>query len=222
MPNLLPESIVGFRLDWMHPAGRLIWSVLITGIGLVFVAALIRPPLERKLVTMRQAIAGAVVVFVLGIFAAKLLSSIQVLVVWATLSALLGIAMAAVVSRDLRSPDQPTTWAEAMAGAVAVLVLLTLAYGVIPHEWLTFANAYLNMSSDRFFGWAGERLVKLPYSAVRDTVAALIYVIAIGANVVLWVRWQDRLTPKPEPAEDEAAAQVVRTSRFGRPLKTQV
>ncbi|HUF83534.1 MAG TPA: hypothetical protein VMQ81_02970 [Acidimicrobiia bacterium] len=222
MPNLLPESIVGFRFDWVHPAGRLIWSLLLTGIALVFVAALIRPPLDRKLVTTRQAIAGVVVVFVVGIVAAKLLSSIQVLVVWAVLGAVLAIAMAAVVSRDLRSPDQRTTWAEAMAGAVAVVVLFTLAYGVIPHEWLEFANSYLNMSSDRFIGWAGERLVKLPYSAIRDTVAALIYVVAIGANVVLWMRWQERLAPKPEPAEGEAAAQVVRTSRFGRPLKTQV
>jgi hypothetical protein len=223
MPNLLPESIVGFRLDWMHPAGRLIWSVLITGIGLVFVAALIRPPLERKLVTTRQAIAGAVVVFVVGIFAAKLLSSIQVLVVWAVLGALLAIAMAAVVSRDLRSPDQPTTWAEAMAGAVAVLVLFTLAYGVIPHEWLTFANSYLNMSSDRFIEWPPwpfYDVVKLPFSAIRDSVAALIYVVAIGANVVLWVRWQDRLAPAPEPTEAEEAP--ARTSRFGRPLKAKV
>jgi hypothetical protein len=222
MPNLLPESIVGFRFDWVHPAGRLIWSLLITGVGLAFVAALIHPPLERKLVTTRQAIAGAAVVFVLGIVAAKLLSSIQVLVVWATLGALLAIAMGAVVSRDLRSPDQPTTWAEAMAGAVAVLVFFTLAYGVIPHEWLTFANSYLNMSNDRFFAWAGDRLVKMPYSTVRDTVAALIYVVAIGANVVLWVKWQQRLTPKAAPAEGEAAPPVIRTSRFGRPLKTQV
>ena len=222
MPNLLPESIVGFRLDWVHPAGRLIWALLITGLGLAFVAALIRPPLERKLVATRQAVAGAAVVFVVGLVAAKLLSSIQVFVVWATLGALLAIAIAAIVSRDLRTPDQPTTWAEAMAGAVAVLVLFTLVYGVIPHEWLEFANSYLNMSNDRFFGWAGERLVKVPYSAVRDTVAALIYVVAIGGNVVLWMRWQDRLTPKPEPAEGDAAAAPVRTSRFGRPLKTQV
>jgi hypothetical protein len=222
MPNLLPESIVGFRLDWVHPAGRLLWSVLITGVGLAFVAALIHPPLERKLATARQAAAGAPIVLVVGLLAAKFLSSIQVLAVWATLGALLALAMAAVVSRDLRSPDQPTTWAEAMAGAVAVTVLFTLVYGVIPHEWLTFANSYLNMSNDRFFAWAGDRLVKMPYSAVRDTVATLIYVVAIGGNVVLWVRWQDRLTPKPEPAEGAAAAQVVRTSRFGRPLKTQV
>ncbi len=217
MPNLLPDW-----LPWIRPAGRLLWALLVTGVGLAFVAALLRPPLERKLVTTRQAVAGGVVVLVLGIFAAKLLADLQTVVVWATLAAIVAVALAAVVSREPRSPDQPTTWAEAMAGAVAVFFLFTLAYGIIPHEWLTFANSYLNMANDRFVSHPLERLVKLPYSAIRDTVAALIYVVAIGANVVLWVRWQERLTPKPEAAEGAAEPAPVRTSRFGRPLKTQV
>jgi len=216
MPNLLPDW-----LPWIRPAGRLLWSLIGTGIGLAFVAALIRPPLEHKLVTARQALAGSVVVVVLGLVAAKLLSDFQTVVVWVMLGGLLAIALAAVASRDLRSPDRTTTWAEAMTGALAVTVLFTLIYGVIPHEWLTFANSYLNMSSDRFISWPLERLVKLPYSAIRDTVAALIYVVGIGANVVLWVKWQERLAPKPEPAEGEGAAEVIRTSRFGRPLKAK-
>ncbi|MGQ0803242.1 MAG: hypothetical protein ACT4PI_05205 [Actinomycetota bacterium] len=216
MPNLLPDW-----LPWIRPAGRLLWSLIATGVGLAFVAALIRPPLEHKLVTARQAVAGAVVVLVIGLFAAKLLADFQTVVVWVMFGVLLAIAFAAVASRDLRSPDQATTWAEAMAGSFAVLVLFTLIYGVIPHEWLTFANAYLNMSNDRFISWPLERLVKLPYSAIRDTVAALIYVVGIGGNVVLWVKWQERLTPKPEPAEGEGAAEVIRTSRFGRPLKAK-
>lgn len=221
MPNLLPESIVGFRLDWMHPAGRLMWSLIVTGVGLMFLLALMRPPLERKLVTARQAVAGCAVVLVLGIVAAKMLSSLQIAVVWVTLAGIVAIALAAVVSRDPRSPDQRTTWTEAMGGALAVLGLFTLVYGVIPHEWLTFANSYLNMGSDRFFEWAGDRLIKVPYSAVRDTIAALIYVVFLGANVVLWVKWQERLTPKPEPTDAEKAETVVRTSRFGRPLKAK-
>jgi hypothetical protein len=221
MPNLLPESIVGFRLDWVHPAGRLIWSLIITGVMLAFVIALIRPPLGRKLVTTSQAVAASIVVVAVGWLAASFLTSIQVLVVWVTLGAVFAIAMAAVVSRDPRPPDRTTTWAEAMVGAVAVFALMTLAYGVIPHEWLTFANAYLNMSNDRFVEWAGDRLVKLPYSALRDVVATLIYVVAIAGNLLLWAKWQTRLTPAPAAAEGEAAATVVRTSRFGRPVKSK-
>ncbi len=217
MPNLLPDW-----LPWIRPAGRLIWSLIATGVGLAFIVALIRPPLPRKIVVARQAAIGAVVVLVLGLLVAKFASGIQTLVIWATGGAILALALAAVVSRDPRSPDRPTTWAEAMTGAVAVFALFTLAYGVIPHEWLTFANSYLNMASDRFVEWPPwpfYEVVKLPFSAIRDTVATLIYVVAIGANIVLWVRWQDRLTPAPEPTEGEAT--VVRTSRFGRPLKVR-
>ncbi|MGH8984209.1 MAG: hypothetical protein ACRDY6_10100 [Acidimicrobiia bacterium] len=215
MPNLLPDW-----LPWIRPAGRLIWSLLITGVMLAFVVALIRPPLPRKLVTTRQAVAGGVVVFLLGVLAARFASGIQTFVVWVMLGVILAIAMAAVVSRDPRSPDRTTTWAEAMGGAVVVFVLMTLAYGVIPHEWLTYANSYLNMSTDRFVTWPLDRLVKLPYSALRDIVATLIYVVAVGANLVLFSKWQTRLTPPPAVTEGEAAT-VVRTSRFGRPLKSK-
>jgi hypothetical protein len=31
---------------------------------------------------------------------------------------------------------------ECFAGALGVFALMTLAYAIIPHEWLTFANAY--------------------------------------------------------------------------------
>jgi lysylphosphatidylglycerol synthetase-like protein (DUF2156 family) len=215
MPNLLPDW-----LPWIRPAGRLIWSLLLTGVMLGFVVALIRPPLPRKLISVRDAVAASVVVIVVGLLAAKFASAIQTVVVWAALALLLAIAFAAVVSRDPRSPDRQTTWAEAMVGAVVVFTLMTLAYGVIPHEWLTFANSYLNMSTDQFVSWPFERLIKLPYSAFRDIIATLIYVVAIGANLVLWTKWQARLTPAPAAAEGEAAT-VVRTSRFGRPLKSK-
>ena len=48
MPNLIPDSVLGFELGWAQPAGRLIWSSLLLVIGLVFVVALIKPPLERQ------------------------------------------------------------------------------------------------------------------------------------------------------------------------------
>lgn len=215
MPNLLPDWY-----DWIRPAGRLIWALLLTGVGLAFVVTLIRPPLPRKLVTPRQAVAGGVAVLVVGVLAAKFASAIQTLVVWATLGALVAIALAAVASRNPRPPERVTTWAEAMLGTMAVFGFFTLGYGVIPHEWLEFANSYLNMASDRFVSWPGDRLIKIPYSALRDIVATLIYVVAIGGNIVLWLKWQARLTPAPAATEPEAAP--VRTSRFGRPLKSKV
>ena len=42
----------------------------------------------------------------------------------------------------LRRPksDKPTTWAQAMAGAVYVFALFLLAYAIIPHEFITFCR----------------------------------------------------------------------------------
>lgn len=216
MPNLMPDW-----LPWMHPAGRLLWSLLLTGAGLAFVFALLRPPLEHKILTAKQAAQLSVVIVVGTLVLAKFASAIQTVWIWAGLGALFAVAMAAVVSRNPRSPDQKTTWAEAMAGSVAVFALFTLAYGVVPHEWLTFANSYLNMSSDRFIVHPLDHFAKLPFSAVRDIVATVIYGVFFGLNLVLWSKWQHRLEPKPEAVAAAAETTPRRRSIFGRPVKAQ-
>ena len=43
MPNLLPDW-----LPWIHPAGRLIWSVILFTVGMLFVFALMKPPLLKR------------------------------------------------------------------------------------------------------------------------------------------------------------------------------
>ena len=212
MPHLLP--------DWqtfIRPAGRLIWSLLLTGVGLAFVVALLLPPRPKKIVTKGPALAGALGVLVIGIVAARIISPLQVLIVWLTMAGVVAVALAGVVSRDPREPGTPVTWAEAMLGSVAVFALFALAYGVVPHEWLTFANSYLNMASDRYIAHPLDRLIKLPYSAIRDSIAAGIYIVFFGANLALWGMWQRRLTPKPEAAATDAP-EPAGTSRFGRPL----
>lgn len=130
-----------------------------------------------------------------------------------------GIGIAMLLMKRPK-PDRPATWAECMAGAVGVFGLFALAYGVVPHEWLTFANSYLNMSTDRLIKWPPwplTRYVKFPFSAVRDIVAVLIYLIGFGANLVLFKKWQER--SKVEPAGETAEVEPVGTSRFGRPLR---
>ena len=50
MPNLIPQSVLDrFYFGWAHPAGRLIFALLALAIGMSFVLALIRPPLEHKI-----------------------------------------------------------------------------------------------------------------------------------------------------------------------------
>jgi hypothetical protein len=218
MPNLIPESVLGrWTFSWAHPAGRLIFSCLAMAIGLAFVVALIRPPLERKILTPRQGV-PLIVGLVVGCYViGGLVTSIQILMIWVIIFGSAAIALAMVVSRDPRPQDRQATWAESMAGAVGVFFLLTLAYGVIPHEWITFSDKYLNWTPDKFL--LETYLIKPNYQQVRDFIVVLIYGVFVGANLRLWVMWQQRLVPKPEPATEEG--KVLRTSRFGRPVKAR-
>ncbi|MGZ8762533.1 MAG: hypothetical protein ACXW2Y_04345 [Acidimicrobiia bacterium] len=142
---------------------------------------------------------------------------------WALLFTVIGLGIVLVLMRRPK-PDRPATWAECMAGAVGVFALFFLCYAIIPHEWLTFADGYLNWSTDKFVftsnQWAGGLPpFDLPYSALKDAVAAGIYIVFFGLNLFLFSKWQKR--PTVSEAAAEGTEQVVRTSRFGRPVKAK-
>lgn len=114
-----------------------------------------------------------------------------------------------------------------MAGAVATFAMFFLVYAIVPNEFLNFADGYLVWSTDKFLvthnQW-GTNLppIDIPYSAVKDALAAGIYIVFFGINLYLFSAWQKR--PTAEEAEAAAAGEekVVRTSRFGRPIKVKV
>jgi len=218
MPNLIPQSVLDrWFFGWAHPAGRLIFALLAMAIGMAIVLALLRPPLEHKILRPKQGV-PLLVVLVIGCYLiGGFFPAIQILMVWTIVFGSIAIALALVVSRDPRPQDRPTTWAEAMAGAVGVFFLMTLAYGVIPHEWITFSDKYLQWTPDKVL--VETYLIKPNYQQLRDLIVVVIYSVFFGANLLLWVKWQQRLVPKPEPAAEKA--KVVRTSRFGRPVKSK-
>jgi hypothetical protein len=117
-------------------------------------------------------------------------------------------------------PDRPATWAECITGAVGVFGMMTLAYAVIPHEWITFADKYLQWDSTKFLVRSGQEVlfVKFPFDitmkAISDIVAAGLYIVFVGLNIALFAMWQKRGQEKPEGEEAKP-----RTSRFGRPLR---
>jgi hypothetical protein len=218
MPNLIPQSVLDrWFFGWAHPAGRLIFSLLAIAIGLAFVFALIRPPLPRKILTPKQGVPLAIALTIGCYVVGGLIPAIQILMIWTIIFGVTALALAMVVSRDPRPQDRPTTWAEAMAGAVGVFFLLTLAYGVIPHEWITFSDKYLQWTPDKPV--FETYLIKPNYQQLRDFIVVGIYGAFFLLNLRLWVLWQGRLVPKPEPAVEEG--KVVRTSRFGRPVKSK-
>ncbi len=136
---------------------------------------------------------------------------------------LLGVGICLYVGAR-RPLGTPLTWGEAFVAATFGFALMVLAYGVIPHQWLDFADNELLWRPDRLLlglstsgikigdaaktmGGSGRILVS--YQALRDMVAAGLYIVFLGGQMALWSMWQKR---------GRAKGDVEPTSRFGRPL----
>jgi hypothetical protein len=231
MPNLLPNWTQTLPWDMgdvnLRQAGRLIWGILLLGVGLAFFITLLRAPRARRPFPTAVGIAIFPGIVVVGLVLGKLIPSLQRTIVWIALLALVLHGLGMVASRKPRDPELPSTWAECFAGAVGVFAMFVLGYAVIPSEWLNYANARLNWGDNtkfvftshmKIFGILGVHYpFNLDFPALRDIVVTMIYVVVLGVNLKLWVMWQHRNDVKPEPAEGEGA--VARRSRFGRPLR---
>lgn len=113
-----------------------------------------------------------------------------------------------------RPPGTPLTWGEAMVAAFFVFFVMFLAWGVMPHQWLAYADNDLQWRKDKIVMGPGDLLDKLlpftiTYEAVRDIIAAGIYVVTLGVMIALWAQWQNRGKEKPKELP---------TSAYGRPL----
>lgn len=132
-------------------------------------------------------------------------------------SVLATVAMTAVaIPVAKRRPiGTPLTWGEAMIAAAWVFAIMFLAYGVVPHQWLTWADNELGWRKDKILLGPGEIFDKvlpftLTYLVIRDLIATGIYVVFLGINIWVWSLWQKRGTTKSAPA--------IETSSYGRPL----
>ncbi len=141
----------------------------------------------------------------------------------------LGIAICLYVGRR-RPVGTPVTWGEAVVAGSFVFGLMLLAYGVVPHQWLNYADNELLWRPDKLLvgissagvEWGndaknlgGTGRILINYQAIRDIVATVIYVVALGGQMYLWSVWQKR--GRKKPGDVEAA-----TSRFGRPVLRKV
>lgn len=148
------------------------------------------------------------------------------------LSSLLLLAGTAVVLALMRRPksEKPVTWAAAMAGAVGVWALFILAYGIVPHEFLTYADNVLKWREDRImldhidlFGGI-DSPIEVSARSVRDILAGGIYGGLATGNILLWSLWQKR-KPAGAPTEQtpqKATPEPAGVSAFGRPVAKQV
>ena len=119
--------------------------------------------------------------------------------------------------RLVRRPkgELPATWGQCMAGATGVFAMFLMGYGVVPHEWLTWADSNLGLREDKIL--LDTYAIEISGRALRDTVASIIYIVFLGLNVVVWIMWQKRGTAKPKAAAP-ATATPSGTSAFSRPV----
>jgi len=126
-----------------------------------------------------------------------------------------------------RPEGTPVTWGEAMLGSAYIFFLVFMIYGVVPHQWLTWAENELGWRSDKFFyGWGdvvkpinkgGWFPFDITYRAISDTVAVVIYVFYLGAQILAWSLWQNRT----KNSDKKSAAALSKKSTYGRPLVKQ-
>lgn len=230
MPNLLPNWTLTLPWDLgdfnTREAGRLIWSIVLLIIGIAIVVTLIKPPKLKRPYPLKVGIALFPVIIVVTLLLGKLIPSFQRTIVLLGMLVLVVHMFTMIASRKPRDPEQVTTWSEAFGGAVGVFALMGVAYAIVPHEFLTFANADLEWGdSSKFIFQSGHEIlgflpVNWPFSmdfpALRDIVVTMIYVVLLGLNLKLFVMWQDR--NKVAAATDDDAPP--KRSRFGRPLRT--
>ncbi|MFP3901118.1 MAG: hypothetical protein ACLFXM_09690 [Acidimicrobiia bacterium] len=118
--------------------------------------------------------------------------------------------LAVLVQGRRRPVGAPLSWGGAMAAATFAMFLFFWWYGVIPHQWLTWAESEL--------GWRDDRLLLEPsswqpltmsFQQLGHVVAVVIYGVGIALHVGIWAVWNDRGKQKPVS---------VPASRYGRPL----
>ena len=230
MPNLLPDW-----LPWIQPAGRLIWSSLLLVVGIGLAVALMKPPKLARPFPDRVGYALYPVILVVGYVVAVVIPAdwniagweVDAIIVDLVLLALVAHTFLLIASRTPAPADREASWAACYLGAVAVFALMALAYGVVPHEWMTFANGYLGWGDTSKFVWQSNQDMlffpwhwpfNLDYPAVRDIVVSGLYGVVLGANIALFAQWQKRnQVVEPKAVADDTTP--TKRSRFGRPLR---
>ena len=140
-----------------------------------------------------------------------------------------GIMLAIVLAvAKRREPGTPMTWGEGFLAATFMFALMLMVYGIVPNQWLAWADNELGWRSDSIgvptpFGrlwpegltFMGRGRVEITAQVVRDIIATVIYGVGFVGQIVGWLWWQKR-------GKKAAAPPAIETSAFGRPLVRKV
>ncbi len=114
--------------------------------------------------------------------------------------------------------NQKMTWARATTAAVIAWSALVFYFGMVPSEWLNFAQTDLEWSSQRValaippFLVLGNT-VEISYAVIRDSIQMGYSLGLLGFAAVLAIQIQRMKEGRPAGAQP-----VEKTSPYGRPL----
>lgn len=114
--------------------------------------------------------------------------------------------------------NQKMTWARATVAGMIAWVALVFYFGMVPSEWLNFAQTDLDWSGQRVFVVVPPVLVlgnevEISYAVIKDSISMGYHLVMLGAAAVLALQIQKIKAGRPA-----SAAQVEKTSPYGRPL----
>ena len=114
--------------------------------------------------------------------------------------------------------NQKMTWARAVFAAFVTWIELVIIFGMVPSEWLNFAQTDLDWSSQRVAVTIPAILVlgndvTLSWAAIKDSISMGYHLVMLGAAAVFAIQLQ-RMRQGAPPSAEKAEPR----SPYGRPL----
>lgn len=134
------------------------------------------------------------------------------IILGATTMSLIGATLLWVLNQEM-------TWARATVAALIAWVALVFYFGMVPSEWLSYAQTDLDWSSQRMalnippFLVLGNN-VSISLAAVKDSISMGYHIVMLGVAAVLAIQIQKIKEGRPA----SAAAPAEKKSPYGRPL----
>ena len=113
--------------------------------------------------------------------------------------------------------NQKMTWARATIAAMIAWVALVFFFGMVPSEWLNFAQTDLEWGNDTFLVIPPILVlgndVEISYAVIKDSISMGYHLVLLGLAPVLAIQMQ-----KIKEGRPASAAAVEPKSPYGRPL----
>lgn len=114
--------------------------------------------------------------------------------------------------------NQKMTWARATVAGMIAWLALVFFFGMVPSEWLNYAQTDLDWSSQKVAVVIPAILVlgntvEISWAVVKDSISMGYHLVMLGVAVVLGLQIQ-----KIKEGRPASAAPVEKTSPYGRPL----